>query len=194
MIPLRELDRLHQYQTDKLGRCPINRHDYADSYEFHFHRFREQPITFWEIGVDRGDSLRLWSDYFPQATIVGIDLRPPTLPDYQLPPRTVFVQGNATDPEFIRSLAAQYPPDAVLDDGSHRAGDLRAAFNLIWPLTRSVYAVEDLGTQYTHQWGQEFLDAAPFTDLAKTLCDQLACNCPGPKRICWEPGQLYFYK
>src|ERR1700722_18692475 len=50
-------------------------HDYLDKYERLFAPFRDAPITVLEIGVFDGGSLRLWEDYFPRATIVGINIR-----------------------------------------------------------------------------------------------------------------------
>lgn len=199
MLPtLRELDAANQYQTDKLGRCPVNRHDYCDAYEFHFGRFRDRPITFWEIGVDRGDSLRMWSDYFPLATIVGLDIKPPTLPGWKTPPRTVFALCNATDPKAVADLAAAFPPDIVLDDGSHREGDLLAAFSLIYPRAKMLYAVEDLGTQLGLNGPDYLINPQLGSSVLKgyrLLSDELLALRGGLcQRLCYEPGQVYIYK
>lgn len=191
-----ELDALNRYQTDKLARCPVNRHDYGAAYDFHFGPFRDRPVAFWEIGIDRGDSLRLWADYFPLGRVVGIDLRPPTLPGVGDLPRVGVRLGNATDPAFVAALAAEVPPDIVLDDGSHLATDLRRAFDLIWPHTRSLYAVEDLGTQHRHFHGGAFLDGPPFVDFltaeAAALTDDLGR--PACRRLCFEPGIAFLYR
>lgn len=195
-MTLRELDAANDYRTDKLGRCPLNPHDYADAIEFHLGPWRDRAFVLWEVGVDRGDSLRLWSDYLPLATVVGIDLREPTTPGYRLPPRCHFRRGSATDPVFVEALAAEFPPDFVIDDGSHRASDLHRTFELVWPHTRAVYCAEDLHTQYPDcPWGTDFLDRDPFTDRLKALGDRLArLESGGPRRVCWEPGQVYLYK
>ena len=34
-----------------------------------------KKINILEIGVDNGDSLRLWREYFPNANICGIDIK-----------------------------------------------------------------------------------------------------------------------
>lgn len=56
--------------TDKCS----DAHDYLRKYEFFLRRFREQPMTLLELGVFHGDSLRMWSCYFPKAHIVGVDI------------------------------------------------------------------------------------------------------------------------
>ena len=195
MQPLRDLDRRHAYATDKLGRG--GRHDYGAAFEFHFGPYRTRPITFWEIGVDRGGSLAMWGDYFPLAQVIGIDLLPK--PDgYECRPNCEWVTGDATNPDHVRALTTRYgAPDVVLDDGSHRASDMKRAFELIFPETKALYVVEDLGTQYEDLHGRAFLDAAPFTDALHGLCDALARNVGGHPtvgRVCWEPGQAYVYK
>ena len=43
-------------------------------YEKYFLPFRESKINILEIGVDNGDSLRIWREYFPNANICGIDI------------------------------------------------------------------------------------------------------------------------
>ena len=43
-------------------------------YESFFDCLREKEVNILEIGVDKGDSLRLWRDYFTKAKICGLDL------------------------------------------------------------------------------------------------------------------------
>jgi len=50
---------------------------YFEAYDHFFSKYRDQEITFVEIGVLRGGSLYMWRDYFgPKARIIGIDLNP----------------------------------------------------------------------------------------------------------------------
>ena len=52
------------------------RHNYIESYEWLFAPFQNEHITLLEIGVKRGYSLQLWREYFTNATILGIDIKP----------------------------------------------------------------------------------------------------------------------
>jgi len=56
--------------TDK---CSAD-HDYLKKYEFFLGKFRGQPMTLLELGVYRGDSIRMWCRYFPEAHVVGTDI------------------------------------------------------------------------------------------------------------------------
>ena len=47
---------------------------YTDVYVEYFKNFKEKYFQFLEIGVFQGRSLAMWSDYFPNAMINGIDL------------------------------------------------------------------------------------------------------------------------
>jgi len=57
------------YQTDKKDRHI----DYLKTYEELFHPLQSKNIKLLEIGVFKGESLKLWSDYFTGGKIYGID-------------------------------------------------------------------------------------------------------------------------
>ena len=190
MRGLRELNRMHGYATDKLG--VDSPHDYTDSYEFHFGPLRGSVRTVWEIGVDRGGSLLMWRDYFPDAVVVGIDVRPPAVPGGD---RVWCHTGDATRKETVDAALDLYgPPDVVVDDGSHVAHDIRCSFALIWPHVRLAYAVEDIGTQFESLHGDKYLrGGAPFTDDLARM-STAAAGGTGPSRVCWDRGVVFVYK
>ena len=50
---------------------------YFDVYEEYFTKFRDKNITFVEIGIYNGGSLKVWRDFFgPKSRIIGIDINP----------------------------------------------------------------------------------------------------------------------
>ena len=112
-------------------------HWYTPHYHKRFESFRDEPITLLEIGVGGyadpnagGESLAMWRDYFPRATIVGLDIHPKTL---DLGERVHIEQGDITDRRVIAHLAETYGPfDVVIDDGSHMCGDVMAAWAYLW--------------------------------------------------------------
>ena len=55
---------------------PTNKNDYGflDIYEKYFEPLREKKLNILEIGVDKGDSLRLWKEYFFNSKIWGLDI------------------------------------------------------------------------------------------------------------------------
>ena len=138
------------YKTDKWGH-----HFYTPIYEQYFKPFRYKQISLLEIGVggyDRphfgGNSLRMWKRYFPEGEITGIDL-------YDKAPlqekRMGIVQGDQSDPEFLKQLTQQKGPfDIIIDDGSHIQSHILASFETLFPLMKpgGIYVIEDTQTSY----------------------------------------------
>lgn len=67
-VPLSSL--CEKYNTDK---CPKG-HNYTQVYELFFRPKRDKAKKIMEIGIGGGASLNIWRDYFPNATIYGIDI------------------------------------------------------------------------------------------------------------------------
>ena len=160
-------------------------HGYTQPYHDQLARLRRQRITVLEIGIggyDRGPgggSLRIWRDWFPRATVVGVDIEPKRP---KLGPRVHAVQGDQADPVVLDravSLGAG-PLSVVIDDGSHVGSDVLASFRHLFPRLRpgGVYIVEDLHTSYWPEFGggvpapevtgvgliQQIVDAVQVTD------------------------------
>jgi hypothetical protein len=122
-------------------------HGYTRAYERHLAAWRQRPLALLEIGIGGGASLRMWRDYFPQATIYGLDVK-----DCRLDPSRVRTfQGRQADEDVLeRLLAVTGPLDLVIDDGSHLWADQIASFRKLYPHVKpgGYYAVEDLHTSY----------------------------------------------
>lgn len=58
-----------KYQTDK----HTDHHYIQEFYEIEFEHLRDKELNILEIGVWRGDSLKLWHDYFINSNIYGAD-------------------------------------------------------------------------------------------------------------------------
>ena len=43
-------------------------------YEMYLQKFRDKKINILEIGIEDGNSLKIWSEYFLNARIVGLDI------------------------------------------------------------------------------------------------------------------------
>ncbi len=154
---------------------------YFPAYERHFGRFVGQPLTMVEIGCGRGGSLQLWKRYFgPHATLVGLDISPycKTFEEDQIHVRI----GDQGDPDFLRRVVEEFgTPDIVLDDGSHRMGDVVTSFRTLYPLLArtGVYLVEDLHTAYMADYDGGLKRPGTFIELAKDLIDELNADLSG---------------
>lgn len=98
-----------------------------------------------EIGVQGGNSLRLWQRLFPEGLVAGADNG--TEPDPAWPDGTVKFFLDQDDPELAK-LAEKASPDGydlIVDDASH-VGELTAAtLRMLWPLVKpgKWYVIED---------------------------------------------------
>jgi hypothetical protein len=152
------LARLHG--TDKSS----YHHGYARLYERHFAARRATARRLLEIGVggtsswrgyettEGGQSLKMWSDYFPNAEIIGVDIHAKAISG----PRIRFEQGDQFDPVFLQALIEKYRSfDIVIDDGSHIGSHITASFAALWSavIPGGVYVIEDLPTTYDPRYG-----------------------------------------
>lgn len=160
MISLRDLALRHH--TDKAGgRDNPNNHEYCEAYEFFLKDLRDKQFSMLEIGIggyehpDRGgESLRMWSQYFYNARIFGMDLHEKTFP---LPPRTKIYQGSQDDEGLLRHImeVMQEKPKLIIDDASHNNILTIKTFQIAFPMLApgGIYVVEDAHTSY---WMENF--------------------------------------
>lgn len=169
MKTLRELYREHD------GKVSDKWSHYLDAYERRFAEFRDQPVSLLEIGVQNGGSLEIWAKYFPKATeIVGCDINPDCRKLRFDDPRIRVVVGDANTDEVHRQIiGAVSGYDIIIDDGSHRSGDIIKSFALYFPCLREggVYVAEDLHCSYWASYQGGLYD--PYSSMAffKRLAD-----------------------
>jgi hypothetical protein len=160
MISLAQLASNHN--TDKLSN-----NQYIRNFERHFSPLRDKPIRLLEIGVLDGGSLLLWRDYFPNALIVGLDLK--ESPFNTLPDRIQIFQGSQGDTKLLSTMAGKCAPegfDIIIDDASHYGVLSRSSFQSLFAnhlKSGGIYVVEDWGTGYWPEWpdGSSYLDSLP---------------------------------
>ena len=125
---------------------------FMELYESFFKDYKDKNINILEIGVDNGDSLRVWREYFSKAKICGIDI---IKKDFKIP-NVEILCGNQTDPIFLNSVVNKYKNfDIIIDDGSHISKDIIFTFNYLFKFLNNegLYIVEDLQTSYIRRYG-----------------------------------------
>lgn len=124
-------------------------HGYCPIYSKLFDALRESPVALLEIGVQFGNSIKMWAEYFahPDTRIVGVDCTR----DYVSPDSRVFIhtfdQGNSKSwQEYLYNSNAVF--DIVIDDGSHKADDQRVTFDEVWKKVKpgGYFIIEDVYT------------------------------------------------
>ncbi len=119
-------------------------HDYLRHYERLFSYLRFAQINVIELGVQGGQSLRMWSRFFPNSVVVGLDMNPQCKRHEQA--RISVYTGSQDDVELLANICSVYPPTIIIDDASHLGGQTLASlenmFNSLLP--GGFYVVEDL--------------------------------------------------
>ena len=110
----------------------------------------------------------MWSEFFPNSTIVGVDLNAKEL---ELPSNVNFHKGSQTDVDFLNKLSNKYGHfDIVIDDASHITKNTIITFEALWKLTNQYYIIEDLHMKSSEGTRQHFekIHGADFN--TKNLC------------------------
>ncbi len=93
--------------------------NYFPIYEKLFDKYRDKKITFVEIGVLSGGSLKMWKKYFGERSrIIGIDLNPKAK-NFENDEIEIFI-GSQSDESFWENFFKKVGKvDIILDDGGH---------------------------------------------------------------------------
>ena len=103
----------------KHGCDKATRHCYTDHYYNTLFSDREARITLVEIGVYRGESMRMWREWLPNARIIGMDIDLTRCGDI---PGVELYQVDAYSPAAL-DLFDDGSIDVLIDDGSHVVED-----------------------------------------------------------------------
>lgn len=116
---------LLKYKTDKnYGTIdPDKGHFYGDSYDEIFGWFdRNKKWNILEIGVQKGGSLKAWKEFFPNASITGVDIVDVREKDY-ISPDFKFILSDIKKID-IKQYFNNTKFDIIIDDGSHFLNDV----------------------------------------------------------------------
>jgi len=132
------------------GTISNGRHGYTMFYETLFAPLRDKSLLMLEIGISGGGSLNMWYKYFPNATIIGLDINDES---YLKNDRTHIYQLDQSNIKELENFAEQclankYEFDIIIDDGSHHMYDQQVTLSYLFPLLKSkgTYIIEDLHT------------------------------------------------
>lgn len=160
------------YGTDKSSEI----HNYCEKYEKYFPFDRLEPIKILEIGVYDGKSLLTWKDYFPNSTVVGIDITE-KCSEYTNPFKNIWVEiGSQNDVEFLNNIVNRWGSfDMILDDGSHMNEDVIFSFKHLidYVKTGGIYVVEDVGCSYWEDYNGGYKKENTMVEYFKNLIDEV---------------------
>ena len=120
------------FNTDK----GIGSHEYTEVYDTYLSSFRDEKLKFLEVGVFKGESLKLWEEYFQNADIIGLDINP-DCKQYEGGRRKVYI-GSQDDGVLLWKISTENSPlSIIIDDGSHYWEHQIKTFNELFPILKS---------------------------------------------------------
>jgi|TARA_B100001094_G_scaffold309649_1_gene343501 hypothetical protein len=142
MDSLVEILSKYNFNTDK-----GNPHTYIEYYDKMFSDCREEQINLLEIGVFHGESMKLWSKYFPNVNLYGIDIFTriegnvrldinyvnENLKGYDVQLDVVDSCSESSDRKKVRDeYLSQFEDgffDIIIDDGQHNSESQTLTYN-----------------------------------------------------------------
>lgn len=130
-----------EFNTDKYS------HGYIPFYEEYFQKC-ENVKNILEIGIHNGESLKYFSNYFPDANVYGIDIEDRTgYCDSDKIKTFVCNQESREDlAKFLESTNVEF--DIILDDGGHTMKQQQISLGFLFKKVKKggLYILEDLHT------------------------------------------------
>ena len=136
-----------KYGSDK----GISNHGFTPFYDKHLSSIRVNAKKIVEIGVDKGNSLKMWKEYFPNATIIGADVNiDPNLIDERIKLKTV----DQSKRLHLVALKEANDADVIIDDGSHMMNHQQTTLGVLFMKLKKggFYILEDLHTSLIHDY------------------------------------------
>lgn len=122
-------------------------HNYLLYYWMHCRDIRLAVQNVLEIGVQTDRSIRMWEEFFPNATIYGVDIDP-RCRRFEGGRRRILI-GDQGDVTFLRRVIEEPGQafDVIIDDGSHRVDHQLKTFEVLFPALsdHGIYVIEDTG-------------------------------------------------
>ena len=134
--------------SDKGDRHPTHKHFYIDIYDAMFSHWKDEPVQLMELGIASGASLLMWSQFFTNGHVLGLDIVEPVRKDYlETQPNLGMIFGDAYDVNNANRLLQVLPKqDVFIEDGAHDIDSQITALKYYHHLVRpgGYYICEDL--------------------------------------------------
>lgn len=129
-----------RYDTDK-----ISYHGYDKIYLPMFSTIAVDSVL--EIGVLKGESLKMWKGLFPSAQVTGVDIS--LTRDARGVPGVRLIQADFTDYREVYRVRSLLPDQSIIiDDGPHDMASQQTSLGILFSRVRpgGMYVVEGLHT------------------------------------------------
>ena len=139
-----------KYGTDK--QLKPGGHGYTKYYYEQFKHLKDDSLILLEFGVHKGASLKMWSEFFKNGAIIGVDdgSSGDLLKDYPDHRNITFMersQSNLLDLNYLTKITRY---NIIIDDGSHYSQDIVKTFQTMFMslAPQGIYVIEDLHCSY----------------------------------------------
>jgi SAM-dependent methyltransferase len=144
---MKQLTQLaNKYRSDKgteEGGC----HAFTEVYDDYLNEKKDNVTNILEIGIWDGSSLKMWYEYFTNASILGLDID--SKKQYENDRITCEVLDQSSE-KALENFTSRCTTlfDFIIDDGSHHMRDQQITLAHLFPLLKSggIYVIEDLHT------------------------------------------------
>ena len=165
----------NSHKCDK-GDKWYEKHGYTHVYDKYVPERGECSLL--EIGVWRGDSIRMWKEWNKELQIDAIDIDSNVLNYIQSEDGTNIYIGNATDKVFLTETLKSMKYDFIIDDGSHNMMDILISLRCLWKRVKpgGFYFIEDLHASHARR-SELLVELIIFFGEDSSLkCCRIFCN------------------
>ncbi len=151
---------------------------YFPIYEKLFAKYKNQKITFVEVGILDGGSLQIWKKYFGKSSrIIGIDNNP-ECKKFENENIEIYI-GSQSDTNFWKDFYNKVGNiDIILDDGGHTND--QQIITLVESINNinngGLHVVEDVHSSYQKHYGNPYKYS--FINFTKKNIDDINSNFP----------------
>lgn len=126
-------------------------HSYIDVYEILLEPYRKTAINVLEIGLFKGNSLRMWQQYF-EGHVFGVDCDE-TPHDGMADLRGMIASGDfnikifdATNAELVKQHFGEMKFDVIIEDANHQLSQQVEMYNIFkeYLAPGGIYIIEDI--------------------------------------------------
>ena len=167
-----------KYNSIKL--CDPETIHYIKHYNNLFKPIKDDVLNLLEIGVKKGDSLKIWKDYFINSNIYGFDINDEHFKVLENIPRISVHLVDQTDivgmNKFLDHNQLLSKFDIIIDDGGHTQEQVQTSFRFLFEYglkNKGIYIIEDLGCSYWYEFGGGINTPGTSIEFLKSLIDGL---------------------
>lgn len=138
-------------------------HNYLEIYENYFSKYRNALTNFLEIGLWKGESIKMWREYFNTGNLVGIDII--DLTHIKLPNTQIHICDQSDRHQLENMISNTFDEyDIIIDDGGHMMHQQQITLAILFKYLKpgGIFVIEDLHTSgnpsYTRGGDTETLD------------------------------------